>query len=386
MDEEDHEAICSMFGTIGATIDKPASADFMKVCFDKIQKLSTDSALPSRSRFMYKDLLELRQNQWVPRRKVEKAKTLEEIRKDVEREERKQAQQSQQAMRGSFRQSGSGGGRGGYDNRSQRQSLTQGGTNRPRQPKPSSETDADGFTTIGNSRAAPPPPRGNRGSVNSPKILTKSAFSALADDSTQPVSTTKSAPEPMSEEKLKRRVKSMRADFIGDGGNVDELILSMEELSGTPDAGTILVQSSADSMMDSKDTEREAIVKIISILAERGKISSEEVKNGLLDTIEFIDSFAMDAPRAFEYVGELLAPLLKIDTIDVDWICKQSETTKVEPNTKAPSRIVGETLKALAKLTGTEAAVEKFDASQSSVVQLLGSTDEWSSIKAHYLA
>mgnify|MGYP000671355089 CR=1 FL=1 len=45
---------------------------------------------------MYKDLLDLRSNNWVPRRKVEKAKTLEEIRKDVEREERLQAQQSQQ--------------------------------------------------------------------------------------------------------------------------------------------------------------------------------------------------------------------------------------------------------------------------------------------------
>jgi translation initiation factor 4G len=384
MDEEDHEAICSMFGTIGATIDKPASADFMKVCFDKIQKLSTDSALPSRSRFMYKDLLELRQNQWVPRRKVEKAKTLEEIRKDVEREERRQAQQSQQAMRGSFRQSGTSGGRGSYDNRNQRQPINQG--NRPRQPKPSSETDADGFTTIGNSRPAPPPPKGNRGSVNSPRILTKSAFSALADDSANVASTSKSTPEPLSEDKLKRRVKSMRADFIGDGGNVDELLLSMDELSGTPDAGTILVQSSADSMMDCKDEEREAIVKIIFILAEKGKISSQEVKKGLLDTIEFIDSFAMDAPRAFEYTGELLAPLLTIGTVDIEWICMQAETTKADPDTKAPFRIVGETLKALAKRIGADAAVKKFNASESSLVQLLGGNDKWSSIQTQYIA
>jgi translation initiation factor 4G len=64
------------------------------VCFSKINALSNDTALPSRSRFMYKDLLDLRANRWVPRRKEEKAKTLEEIRKDVEIEERKQQQQS----------------------------------------------------------------------------------------------------------------------------------------------------------------------------------------------------------------------------------------------------------------------------------------------------
>ena len=96
MDEEDHEAICNMFSTIGSTIDRSPAAKFMKVCFDKIKRLSTDQALPSRPRFMYKDLLDLRANRWVPRRKVEKAKTLDEIRKDVEREEKLQAQQSQQ--------------------------------------------------------------------------------------------------------------------------------------------------------------------------------------------------------------------------------------------------------------------------------------------------
>ena len=386
MDEEDHEAICSMFGTIGSTIDKPASADFMKVCFDKILKLSEDPALPSRSRFMYKDLLELRQNQWVPRRKVEKAKTLEEIRKDVEREERKQAQQSQQAMRGSFTQRGGGGGRGGYDNRSQRQSFNQG--NRPRQPKPAAETDADGFTTIGSGRTGPPPPKGNRGSMSaSPKILTKSAFSALADDTAKDgAAPLKTGPQPLSEEKLKRRIKSMRSDFIGDGGNVDELLLSMEEISGTPDAGVTLVQTSADEMMDCKEVEREAIIKIIPILAEKGTISSDDVKNGLADAIEFIDSMAMDAPRAFEFMGELLASLLRVGAIDVEWLCTQTETTKQDPRTKAPPRIVGETLKALANETGNDAALNTFDSAESSLVQLLGSDDEWAAVKAQYLA
>merc|ERR1711971_31806 len=84
----------------------------MSVCFNKMDRFSNDKSLVSRIRFMYKDLIELRSNNWVPRRKQEKAKTLDEIRKDVEREERIQAQQSQQY--------GSGGGRGGGgDNRRQ---------------------------------------------------------------------------------------------------------------------------------------------------------------------------------------------------------------------------------------------------------------------------
>lgn len=69
----------------------------MKYYFDKIAKLSDDMSLPSRSRFMYKDLLEMRANGWKLRRELETAKTIAEIRKDAEREERMQAQQSQQS-------------------------------------------------------------------------------------------------------------------------------------------------------------------------------------------------------------------------------------------------------------------------------------------------
>lgn len=68
----------------------------MREYFSKIEALSDDKSLSSRSRFMYKDLLEMRSNGWKLRRELETAKTLEEIRKDAERDERMQAQQAQQ--------------------------------------------------------------------------------------------------------------------------------------------------------------------------------------------------------------------------------------------------------------------------------------------------
>merc|ERR1711937_901354 len=106
IDEEDHEAICNMFTTIGKTIDKPATVGFMTVCFEKIKKLSGSMAL--------------RGSNWVPRRKEEKAKTIAEIRKDVEREERQQARESAAANQGNYRGNNyggrGGGGRGDYRN------------------------------------------------------------------------------------------------------------------------------------------------------------------------------------------------------------------------------------------------------------------------------
>lgn len=106
MDEEDHEALCNLFKTIGKTIDNPKSQPYMKIYFDKIDKLSKDLTQAPRTRFMYADLIEMRSKGWKLRRKVETAKTLEEIRKDAERDERAAAAASQQ-------HGGRGGGRGG---------------------------------------------------------------------------------------------------------------------------------------------------------------------------------------------------------------------------------------------------------------------------------
>lgn len=377
MDEEDHEAICSMFTTIGLTIDTLAATDFMKLCFGKISALSTNSSLPARSRFMYKDLLELRDNRWVPRRKEEKAKTIAEIRKDVEREERKQAQQS---MRGNNNR----GGRGGGDSRNNNSNRFLGG-GRQRQPKPATETDADGFTVIG-SKASFAQSKGRRQSQNSMPTMSpstsRSSFSALVVEDKKPAEKPSAASSALDEEALERRIKSMRSDFLGDGGDVTELMTSWDEISGTPDAGSKVVGKNCDRMMDCRDDERVAIVKMITLLVEKGKLTKEDVRNGLVDTIEFIDSFVMDSPRAYEYLGEILGHMVRLKAIDVSWLCEQLEKTKVDPNTRAPEKVVSTTVAALKTIGAADVAKAAFGSSgDKSLVSLMGS-EAWESISA----
>lgn len=98
MDEEDHEALCNLFTTIGKTIDNTKAQSYMRVYFGKILTLSDDKSLGQRSRFMYKDLIEMRQKGWKLRREVETAKTLDEIRKDAERDERKAQMQDRKSV------------------------------------------------------------------------------------------------------------------------------------------------------------------------------------------------------------------------------------------------------------------------------------------------
>jgi translation initiation factor 4G len=372
MDEEDHEAICSMFGTVGATLELPHAVDFMHVCFSKINALSNDTALPSRSRFMYKDLLDLRANRWVPRRKEEKAKTLEEIRKDVEIEERKQAQNSSRG--------GGGGGRGGDfrgDARGGRQQSFP-SSNRPRQPKQATHTDADGFTVIGVKPAAPAPAPKSQ----TPKPAQSRTPLAVAKKSSSggaAASKATNTPDPLSDEKLEKSIKSMRNDYVSDGGSMDELLLSMHEVSGTPGAGVKIVSLNVDRLMDCKDDERKAINSIIKILFEKKKITSDDVKNGFMDAIEFIDSFVMDSPRAYEYLGNLLGALLQIKAFDVEWLCEQLEKTKADPDTVAPVKLVRYTI-----TSAGPSAKGSFSTAEKALVELLGA-DSWKAISQELL-
>jgi translation initiation factor 4G len=402
MDEEDHEAICSMFATIGSTIDRPPAAEFMKVCFTKIHKLSLDTKnLPARSRFMYKDLLELRENSWVPRRDEGKAKSLEEIRKDFEREEKKQAQLAQQGYRNDNRNDNRRGSTqaAGFDNR--RGSNFGGGrgaggvaANRNR-PNVKQETDDDGFTVIARGTKGHFPGSGGDGGVSNPggggsdprasqpkpSSMSKSSLPS-ADGRKSPTNAgaDAAAPVALTPEKLERRIKSMRTEYMQDPNNIDELLLSMDELTETKDAGRILILKSGDAFLDCKEEERKAISEVIRILYENGKLSKDDIRGGLDEFIEFIDSMVADCPKLYDYVGDLLSMLFKSNAVDVQWLCDSLEKTKAsDPDTQAPEKLTRATIVSIRSRDGPGAANDAFGKSSSAMNSLLGA-DKWNSI------
>ncbi|XP_077221907.1 eukaryotic translation initiation factor-like isoform X2 [Tasmannia lanceolata] len=68
-DEENVEAICQFFITIGKQLDEsPKSRHVNDSYFKRLKELTTNPQLAPRLRFMVRDVLELRANNWVPRR------------------------------------------------------------------------------------------------------------------------------------------------------------------------------------------------------------------------------------------------------------------------------------------------------------------------------
>jgi translation initiation factor 4G len=98
-----------------------------------------------------------------------------------------------------------------------------------------------------------------------------------------------------------------------------------------------------------------------------------------MDAIEFIDSFVMDSPRAYEYLGNLLGSLLQIKAFDVEWLCEQLEKTKADPDTVAPVKLVRYTI-----TSAGPSAKGSFSAAEKALVGLLGA-DSWKTISQELL-
>ena len=153
----------------------------------------------------------------------------------------------------------------------------------------------------------------------------------------------------------------------------------MDELTGTKDYGSRFVSKNADRMIDCKEDERTAIYLLLEICVKEGKISSTDVKNGLADIVEFIDAYVCDAPFAFDYLGRMLATMIRCNAIDVTWVGKEAEKTKVS-SAANPEKIIRSLIKAIDTDKGIEAIKSSFGPHQKAMENLLG-VEKWASIK-----
>ncbi|XP_068172754.1 eukaryotic translation initiation factor 4 gamma 1-like isoform X2 [Antennarius striatus] len=111
-DEESLECLCRLLSTIGKDLDFERAKPRMDQYFNQMEKIIKERKTTSRIRFMLQDVLELRWNNWVPRRGDQGPKTIDQIHKDAELEEHRE-QMKVQALSYKKESSGGPGGRMG---------------------------------------------------------------------------------------------------------------------------------------------------------------------------------------------------------------------------------------------------------------------------------
>uniref|UniRef100_A0A665UBE5 Eukaryotic translation initiation factor 4 gamma 1 n=1 Tax=Echeneis naucrates TaxID=173247 RepID=A0A665UBE5_ECHNA len=112
-DEESLECLCRLLSTIGKDLDFEKAKPRMDQYFNQMEKIIKERKTTSRIRFMLQDVLDLRRNNWVPRRGDQGPKTIDQIHKEAELEEHREQMKVQQALISKKEMGGGPGGRMG---------------------------------------------------------------------------------------------------------------------------------------------------------------------------------------------------------------------------------------------------------------------------------
>ncbi|KAI9599450.1 armadillo-type protein [Syncephalis fuscata] len=108
-EEEETESMAKLMSTVGKLLDHRAARNYMDAYFHRIQELSVNQKLSSRIRFMLLDLIELRNDKWVPRRAAAGPKTIAQIHEEALKQ-KQEAEAMRRAKSGGGRTGGGSGG------------------------------------------------------------------------------------------------------------------------------------------------------------------------------------------------------------------------------------------------------------------------------------
>jgi len=184
------------------------------------------------------------------------------------------------------------------------------------------------------------------------------------------------------EEKLKLRANNMRQEWIADKLE-KELLMSMEEVLGSPNAGKIIVQTNIDYAADCKVSELAAIISMIVALYKARKVSNSDIETAMTDLVEFIDSFACDNPRIFDYVGDMFCAFANNNALTLDWLCDVASRVNDD---SCKLKVIAGAMKSVKSTFGDGAVRECFGGAseRSSLEKLLGA-GKFKEIAAEFL-
>ena len=392
MEEEDHEALCQLLTSVGKTLDTPNNAKVMSSYFQKISalsKFSSNTSLSSRSRFLYQDLIELRQNNWRLRRKEESAMTLQEIKKEFEKEERAAARLSAAAnARGGgndyHHRNHNRGERGGNNNNnnnnnrrmSNSTSLSRSANSNSSNPTMVLSRNSNSSNNNHNNMNSPMM-RSNKGANNTNSNNNRRNYNSNgstnqhygnSNNNSNSAKKQVAVATALSPDQFKNRIKTIRLEYAENNHNDSDLLLSVEkELTATSDWTVLLSTQYLETALECKQKEREVIIRIFEVLCEKQMLGKSDFVSALKDLLEFMNDFVIDIPQAYENMGTILASLIGkcchvIGLSDLMSICTQLGSEAVNG-----SKLVCKTLTCMKDSYGK-------DAVQSAIVAVGGGT------------
>uniref|UniRef100_K3W8C0 MI domain-containing protein n=1 Tax=Globisporangium ultimum (strain ATCC 200006 / CBS 805.95 / DAOM BR144) TaxID=431595 RepID=K3W8C0_GLOUD len=355
-DEENLESLCKLLSTMGKDLEKKGAQGAMASYFQYLEKiLLKDKRLCSRINFMIKDVIDLRNNRWEPRRKELKAKTVNEIRKEAEREQQKPpvSAPSGGGRSDSFRMDNrrSNSSRdGGFSSRStmapvyqssQSMSGRSNSSNRMTLPIDRSSRNIQRDDSVSTGPQGRPASFGNAsrrggGAGGMPASFSSRSRNAPAPERSDAKPAPKEEPargpkvEPLSEdaqEKIAKRAKSTAEEYVSivDINEADACLAELvKEFNGHPEVGHMFAKEILQIASDAKDNVREGMFDMLEkLVLEKKSLSPASIRFGIEKLIEFAIDVWCDVPKLHEHVANLLVRFMKDSKttgVSLDWL------------------------------------------------------------------
>ncbi|MQM14538.1 hypothetical protein Taro_047468 [Colocasia esculenta] len=352
-EEENVEAICHFFNTIGKQLDEsPKSRRINDLYFSHLKELTTNPQLAPRLRFMVRNVIDLRANNWVPRREEVKAKTISEIHSEAEKNLglRPGSFAAMKNGRGGsalgglspaafpMNRPGAGGMMPGMPGMRKMPGMPAPDGDNWEVPRQRSMPKGDGRvqtplvakpSTI-NSRLLP---QGSGGLISGKTSAflqgagalpshtpTSSAASQPAPQSvalTKPVSASPVVPPPAEKpppstktntDQLQKKTVSLLEEYFSIG-LLDEALQCVEELK-SPDYHPEVVKEAIYHALDRSPPCVESVVKLLEYLLSKKVLTVSDIGTGCLLFASMLDDIGIDLPRAPKNFGEIVGKLI----------------------------------------------------------------------------
>ncbi|RHZ70427.1 hypothetical protein Glove_271g17 [Diversispora epigaea] len=357
-EEEEIESLCTLLNTIGQQLDHNKAKIHMDTYFNRMEDISRNPKISNRMRFMLQDVIELRNNNWIPRRHDNNVpKTIAEIHEDAARQREDKF----------IRRTASSGGRG-LPKMADQMTRVGSGRRDHRVDKSSSggQSFYDGWSTVSSSSSSSSRKVGNlskfgsvsRSKVSGPVSLapgefvgtftdgskgwkienkdrkdkassmaqtnsTSNLYSFLTRADTErilhprsttiketnvtpkPTTTTPSPRQPLSisEEVAERKINNMIAEYFN-VLDIQEVILCVKDLP--KEYHSKVVSSFANKVLEKKQDDVRKVIEMFDRIINEGVLSKKEFIDGLAVTIEFLIGIGVDAPKSYTFTGQLL--------------------------------------------------------------------------------
>ncbi|KFM57183.1 Eukaryotic translation initiation factor 4 gamma 3, partial [Stegodyphus mimosarum] len=445
-DEESLECLCRLLKTIGKELDEgksnkaPRDTNLMDGYFAEMQRIVDKRLTSSRVRFMLQDVIDLKKNNWIPRRDENNPKTIDQIHKEAEREAREQ-QQVFSNMNYSKRMP---------DDRDRRKSAARNLGQSEEGWIPSSKSNKGSYNVVDPNKLKLTKPdevesirlgpggrglqswgRGSSGGTKTSgdsdaKTPLANRYSALSDQSlapnyearrgaqrsaalsressrgrnnpmTPPVRKTPSTskerenlletvkglasrtgvsepkaqdikrnPESLlngkavdgpavalrgvelSEDDVEKKTKPLIDEFLHNG-DFEEAIKCVTELA-SPTTVHYFINSAINQVLERSSQSRYLLGQLLCSLEKKKIITLEQYKKGFCGILENLDDYALDIPLIWEYIGEILEPMIEDNKLPLTFLkdvlepCMPSQTA---------GKLVSAVLHCAAKKKGT---------------------------------